>query len=124
MLVSHVSLQEVLVAELFVAELAVSFNVEDLAPIAWCEALFHLGSRHVHGRGWWCRAGEHEVRHFEGSIREEVGVACGCNSVPLQLLLRVTLLQVTRLQLLLRATQLQVPTHRLVHGTSIWVTQH
>ena len=90
MFVSHVSLQEVLVAELFVAQLAVSFNVEDLAPVARCEALFHLGPRHVHGGGGWggmAHAGEHEVGHLEGRVGEEIGVAGGCNSVPLQLLL-------------------------------------
>ena len=75
MFVSHVSLQEVLVAELFVTQLAVSFNVEDLASIARREALFHLSPRHIHGGGGWggvAHAGEHEVGHLEGSIGEEI----------------------------------------------------
>ena len=91
MFVCHVGLQEVLVAELFVAQLAVSFNVEDLAPVARCETLLHLGPRHVHGGGggWGgvAHAGKHEVWHIERSVGEKVGVARGCDSVPLQLLL-------------------------------------
>ena len=92
MFVCHVGLQEVLVAELFVAQLAISFNVEDLTPVARCEALLHLGPRHIHGRGrsgMACDAREHEVRHLEGSVGEEIGVAGGCDPVPFQMLLRM-----------------------------------
>ena len=92
MLVSHVCLQEIFVTKFLVAQLAVGFNVEDLAPVAWGEALFHLRPGHVHGGGGGGRrhAGEHEVRHLKRSVWKEVGVTrTSRNPVPLQLLLRM-----------------------------------
>ena len=87
MFVSHVSLEEVFVTELFIAQFAARLNVKylDLTSGAGgrSEALLQIISRHSRHWGGGCHrrhpdTGEwkHEVWHSEATSREEWSVLC------------------------------------------------